>query len=250
MEHIRQSRPDSGLRTCPISGVQIRSFRPSDLSDLRRTQSSERASVQDGRRRRSRRTGEQSYQELAQIAALPDGRCPCLTGGDGWGEQEWHAWVTGVARMGARLRLPRQGDGEEGAPAWHAWVTVSVVVAMLLCFVREVRTPPTVAFSGMVLVWNLGIISTKQALGGFSNAGLLAVGVLFVVVQSVERSGLPEFAARQIFGAKSSVTAGLARMTTFCFLISAFLNNTPIVALFAPIVRDWARNRGYERDFY
>ena len=47
----------------------------------------------------------------------------------------------------------------------------------------QVRTPPTVAFSGMVLVWNLGIISTKQALGGFSNAGLLAVGVLFVVVQ-------------------------------------------------------------------
>ncbi|KAJ1483488.1 hypothetical protein T484DRAFT_2581076 [Baffinella frigidus] len=67
----------------------------------------------------------------------------------------------------------------------------------------EIRTPPTVAFSGMVLVWNLGIISTKQALGGFSNSGLLAVGVLFVVVQSVERSGLPEFAARQIFGVSS-----------------------------------------------
>ena len=31
------------------------------------------------------------------------------------------------------------GDEEGPAPQWHAWVTVSVVVAMLLCFVREVR---------------------------------------------------------------------------------------------------------------
>jgi Co/Zn/Cd efflux system component len=88
------------------------------------------------------------------------------------------------------------------------------------------RTPPIVAFTGMVTIWNAGIISTQEALAGFSNAGVLAVGVLFVVVQAVERSRLAPTAARYVFGLKTGLYMGLARMTFFVFILSPFLNNT------------------------
>ena len=43
----------------------------------------------------------------------------------------------------------------------------------------------------------------------------------------------------------AGVRSGLARLGFVSFAISAWINNTPIVALFSPIVREWARARGY-----
>ncbi|CAM9151587.1 unnamed protein product [Choristocarpus tenellus] len=107
------------------------------------------------------------------------------------------------------------------------------------------RTPETVVFMSLVLVWNAGIVSTSEALSGFSNEGMLAVGALFVVVKGVERSQLADKAARRVFGLDTSLRSGLLRLMVLCFLLSAFLNNTPVVALLIPITRDWARTRGF-----
>ena len=100
-------------------------------------------------------------------------------------------------------------------------------------------------FLCLVLVWNVGLVGTTEALSGFSNAGMLAVGALFVVIKGVEKSQLADKAARQVFGLRTSLSAGLVRMMSLCFVLSAFLNNTPVVALLIPITRDWARARGF-----
>lgn len=97
----------------------------------------------------------------------------------------------------------------------------------------------------LVLVWNVGLVDTTEALSGFSNAGMLAVGALFVVIKGVEKTQLADKAARRIFGLQTSLSAGLARLMLLCFALSAFLNNTPLVALLIPITRDWARARGF-----
>lgn len=102
----------------------------------------------------------------------------------------------------------------------------------------------------LVLVWNVGLVDTTEALSGFSNAGMLAVGALFVVIKGVERSQLADKAARRVFGLRTSMAAGLARMMSLCFVLSAFLNNTPVVALLIPITRDWARARGFSPSIF
>lgn len=100
-------------------------------------------------------------------------------------------------------------------------------------------------FLALVLVWNAGTISTEDALSGFSNPGVLAVGSLFVVIKGVERSRLADRAAKHVFGLRTSLTAGLLRLMGLAFLLSAFLNNTPVVALLIPITKDWAETRGF-----
>lgn len=101
-----------------------------------------------------------------------------------------------------------------------------------------------------MLVWNVGLVDTTEALSGFSNAGMLAVGALFVVIKGVEKSQLADKAARRVFGLKTSLPAGLGRMMSLCFVLSAFLNNTPVVALLIPITRDWARARGFSPSIF
>jgi hypothetical protein len=44
---------------------------------------------------------------------------------------------------------------------------------------------------------------------------------------------------------RTGARSGLFRLGFVSFTISAWINNTPIVALFSPIVREWARARGY-----
>lgn len=100
-------------------------------------------------------------------------------------------------------------------------------------------------FLALVLVWNTGTISTEDALSGFSNPGVLAVGSLFVVIKGVERSRLADRAAKHVFGLRTTLTAGLLRLMGLAFLLSAFLNNTPVVALLIPITKDWAATRGF-----
>lgn len=82
----------------------------------------------------------------------------------------------------------------------------------------------------LVLVWNVGMVSTSEALSGFSNAGMLAVGALFVVIKGVEKSQLADKAARRVFGLQTSLSSGLGRLMILCFFLSAFLNNTPVVS--------------------
>lgn len=73
---------------------------------------------------------------------------------------------------------------------------------------------------------------------------MITVGTLFLVVGAVERSHVVDWFARKTFGAEGSVWMGKARMYCTCFSLSVFFNNTPLVAILMPVVKDWARMRG------
>lgn len=58
------------------------------------------------------------------------------------------------------------------------------------------KTPEIVAFSALMVLWNAGVIDESEAVSGFTNSGVLSVGVLFVVIQAVERSQIAGRMAR------------------------------------------------------
>ncbi len=92
----------------------------------------------------------------------------------------------------------------------------------------------------------MGIVSTAEALSGFSNPGVLAIGALFVVVSSIESTRLADKAAKRVLGLATGFTSGFSRLLLCGVSMSAFCNNTPILALLIPVTRDWARTRGYD----
>lgn len=86
-----------------------------------------------------------------------------------------------------------------------------------------------------------GILDLSSALHGFANPALVLIGTLFVVAAGLERTGAIEKVAKSVLGHPKSERAALARLTIPVALMSSMMNNTPIVAMYLPIVRDWSR---------
>lgn len=116
------------------------------------------------------------------------------------------------------------------------------LVAMVATLVSDRMRPGMVLFSVVVLFLCAGIISPKECLEGFSNKGMITVALLFLVSEGIRRSGiLEQFICRLLPSRRCSVAKGNACMLPVIAFISAFLNNTPVVVIFAPIIKNWAR---------
>jgi len=89
--------------------------------------------------------------------------------------------------------------------------------------------------------WRMGILSASDALGGFSNTGMLTVGVLFVVVAGLRETGAIDWIASRLLGRPTGERPAICRVIAPVWAMSVFLNNTPVVAMMIPAVQDWAK---------
>ena len=84
------------------------------------------------------------------------------------------------------------------------------------------------------------IISNEEALRGFSSASILAIGALFVVAAALEETRAAERICAAPLGAPRSERRALLRLCGATMLMSAFMNNTPIVAILLSVCEGWA----------
>ena len=120
--------------------------------------------------------------------------------------------------------------------------TLMVVGLMLTALVFELLDPDAILFTALGSLLLAGVITPAEALAGFANQGMLTVALLFIVAYGIKSSGALEFFAdRTMGGGKGLRRRALLRMMIPVSFLSAFLNNTPIVAMFAPAVAEWAR---------
>lgn len=126
----------------------------------------------------------------------------------------------------------------------EAWYTLAVLAAMFVALVREILSADIAVFGALVTLWLSGIIGTNEAVAGFSNPMVLAIGLLFVISAAMRETGALEWMTRQMLGRELDRKRVLARLLVPTAALSGFLNNTPLVAMFAPAVRDWALRHG------
>uniref|UniRef100_A0A7S4UG35 Citrate transporter-like domain-containing protein n=1 Tax=Alexandrium monilatum TaxID=311494 RepID=A0A7S4UG35_9DINO len=129
--------------------------------------------------------------------------------------------------------------------AWEPWAVLLVLASALGSLYLELAPPDQVMFAALVVVWHLGLVTTQQAFAGFSNSSLLTIGSLFIVARAVDRSKVVDRITRGLLGQKTTERGAVFRLCLAGMALSGFLNNTPLVALLMPIVRDWARTRRF-----
>lgn len=127
--------------------------------------------------------------------------------------------------------------------SYEAVITLVVLFLMFLALLREFVAPDVVVFSALGVLYLTGIVSTADAFIGFSNKGMLTVAILFIVAFSAQSSGILEWLAGKIMGKSTGGRRSLLRMIFPVLGLSAFLNNTPVVAMFVPTIREWACKR-------
>lgn len=109
---------------------------------------------------------------------------------------------------------------------------------------REVAAPDIVMMAALSAIAAAGILTPEETFLGFANPALAAIGALFVVSAGLRDTGALEMTVGRLLGRARSERSGLARICSPVAVLSAFLNNAPIVAMMAPTVIDWARRRG------
>ena len=80
--------------------------------------------------------------------------------------------------------------------AWEAWTTLAAVVLLVVGLVRRWAGPDLLLLGGLAILMAVGVISgsdrlptPKDAVVGFGHAGPITVGLLFVVVEGMVRTG-------------------------------------------------------------
>ena len=127
------------------------------------------------------------------------------------------------------------------ADNWQMAVTAAVVVGTLLGLLFVQRGPDMIMFGGVVVLMLAGILGPTEALQGMANEGMIAVAALFMVAAGVERTGALAVIVERVLGRPRSLMAAQVRTTVGPGILSAFMNNTPVVALLVPVIREWAR---------
>jgi di/tricarboxylate transporter len=124
---------------------------------------------------------------------------------------------------------------------WEGWFSIAITI---LCFSTLALTrysPDIVMVGGLTLLLLAGVLSPEQALSGLANEGMVTVGVLYVVVTGLRETGGIGWIVHSVLGRPRSLQHAQIRLMAPVAAISAFLNNTPVVAMFIPAINDWAR---------
>lgn len=125
-----------------------------------------------------------------------------------------------------------------------AWITLAVIAAVLALLVRGRTAPSAVVFGGAVAVLVAGVIEPGEAFSGFSNSAPITVAALYVLAAGIEKTGALTPIMQSTLGETGRYRRPMIRTLIPTAAASAFLNNTPIVAMLIPQVTTWANRRG------
>lgn len=133
--------------------------------------------------------------------------------------------------------------------AWESWVMIVLLALMAVAILRGLGGADTVLLGGLAIVMGFGAVSDRfpdapQAVAGFGSKAVVTIGVLFVIAEGLRQTGAMAMVTRPLLGKPKSLAEAQTRLMLPVAGLSAFLNNTPIVAMLMPIVTDWCRHTG------
>ena len=123
---------------------------------------------------------------------------------------------------------------------WEGYFALGVVGVVFAGLVSN-KAPDALLIGAVVLFILTGIITPQEAFAGFSNTGMLTVAALFVVAAALRETGGLDTVGAWMLGRARSERSVLFRLAATVTTMSAFLNNTPIVAMFIPILTSWCK---------
>ena len=121
---------------------------------------------------------------------------------------------------------------------------IAILIILFASFVLLIwkNAPADFVFTGaLIVIIVLNLVPVSEALVGFSNEGMLTVAALYVVAYGMRETGAIQFVIQKLMGNTSSVFKAQSRIVGPVFGMSAFLNNTPIVASFIPALKEWSK---------
>ncbi len=119
-----------------------------------------------------------------------------------------------------------------------AILSVGLTLALL---VRGRIQSDIVMAGGIGLLVLTRVLEPSEAFAGLASSSILTIALLLVVSQGVIETGLIQWIGPALFGTTKSAPIAQTRLMLAVSSLSAFINNTPLVAMCIPVVQDFAR---------
>ena len=140
------------------------------------------------------------------------------------------------------MPTPRDLQEDDNGAVWEQVYAGVVLLIMFVALVSDRVGADSVMLSALTAFLAAELITVEEGLEGFANEGLLTVLVLFVVAEGINKTGALDWYMTKLLGHPSTVGAAQLRLMIPIAIVSAFLNNTPVVVVMIPIVQRWAQN--------
>ena len=122
-------------------------------------------------------------------------------------------------------------------------MTLLVLGLVVAALVFDKGRADVIALAGAAVLLITGVVRPVEVQGAFASPAIIALAALFVIAYAMELAGLLDAGIRLMVALCRRIgAAGMWLLIGICGAASAFLNNTPIVVLSAPLVREVAQS--------
>lgn len=120
---------------------------------------------------------------------------------------------------------------------WEVICVYAVIIGIFISFIYERFPPDITAMGAFILLIVLGILDREQSLSVFSNPAPITIAAMFIISAALERTGCVQILGQIIgkFGGQSQLRLMLVVMP-MVLVMSALMNNTPIVLILTPVL--------------
>jgi di/tricarboxylate transporter len=123
----------------------------------------------------------------------------------------------------------------------EAYITVGILALTFGLLIKTDLPPAAVFLGALTLSITFRLAPLEQSLKGFANSGMLTIGALFMVAAGMYSTGAITMITERLIGRPKTLLGAQLRMLPPVAVGSAFLNNTPLVAMMIPVIRDLAK---------
>ena len=120
-------------------------------------------------------------------------------------------------------------------------LTGVVIIFILISLYKEIFGPALTFLIGIIVLGIFQVLSPKEILNGFSNQQIIVIIMLLLIGNIIRNSGVLDTIFYQIFKKTHSQKKFLFKISLLVGSLSAFLNNTPLVALMMPYTHNWSK---------
>lgn len=123
------------------------------------------------------------------------------------------------------------------------FVALAVLVGVVGALIHGKARADVVALTGAAILLLLGVVRPVEVQSAFASPAVIALAGLFVIAYAIELSGLLGLLIRKASSLSKRIGAtGIWIVIGLCGSVGGFLNNTPVVVLAAPVIRDVAKS--------
>ncbi|NCO75380.1 MAG: SLC13 family permease [Cyanobacteria bacterium] len=122
------------------------------------------------------------------------------------------------------------------------FLTITVLIVALIAFIAEWLPVDLTSLSVAVVLMLLGLVSPSEGISGFGNSATITVMAMFILSAGLTKTGILNTVRDWLikFGGKNP-SQQIFTLGMIIGPISAFINNTAVVAIFLPIVEQWSK---------